>query len=148
MPTFACDIPPAEIIDPLKIDNIVSSKNYRSGEWWSEAKHKLFNEPEVKKFFVPIDCSYWNLHLITVVEAGTVIPEHSHTEPVLRYILDGSLELNGIEYKAGDWIIVPANFAYQIQTIDGYKILSQYFDKCEECSWATLSKMPLSKIVS
>ena len=148
MPKFECDLPADEIIDPLKINEIVSSKSYRGGNWWKAAKHKLFNEPEVKKIYIPLDGSYWDLDLITIVDAGTIIPRHSHTEPVLRYVLDGSFELNGVEYEEGDWIIVPANYNYQIQTREGYKVLSRYHADCKTCSWRMLSKMPLQKIQS
>ncbi len=56
------------------------------------------------------------------------------------------MELNGELLEAGDWVIVPANFKYGIQTRDGYKILSAYHDNCAECKWESLSKLPLGKI--
>lgn len=146
MPQFECDLESNLIIDPTKLTSIVSSKNYLNGDWMSRCKHKLFNEPEVEKWFIPVDCSYWNIDIITNVDPLTIIPEHEHDEPVLRYVLSGSFVLNGVEYSEGDWVIVPANVRYSIQTRPGYKILSRYFDECKECSWAKLSKMPTGKL--
>lgn len=148
MPIFECDIPNEKIIDPLTITGIVSSQSFYSDIPLKDTKHKLFNEPEVKKYFIPVDCSYWDLDVITYVEAGTIIPKHAHDEPVLRYVLEGQLELNGVLYEVGDWIIVPKGFPYQIQTKTGYKILSRYSANCAECTWKSLSKMPLEKMKS
>ncbi|RZJ23724.1 MAG: hypothetical protein EON51_02270 [Acinetobacter sp.] len=135
-----------KVIDPLTIEDIVSSKSFLDGNWMEQTKHLLFKEKEVQKFFIPIDNTYWNIDIITFVEKGTVIPEHSHDEPVLRYVLQGSLELNGEIYKEGDWVLVPANKQYQILTREGYKILSKYHAQCAECQWSKLSKLPLGKI--
>ena len=145
---FDFDLDPSLVIDPLTITEIVSSKSFLNGQWLAQVKHKLFNEPEVKKWFVPVDCSYWNIQLITIVEPLTIIPEHVHTEPVLRRIVDGSFEMNGVLYSEGDWVIVPANLPYSIQTREGYKIISAYHAQCQECQWAALSKMPLGKLDS
>ena len=146
MPEFSCDLSKDEIIDPTVIDHIVSSKDYSGEEWLEKTKHKLFKEPQLKKYFIPVDFSYWNLELVTIVDPGTGIPKHTHTEPVYRYIMDGSFELNGEEFQAGEWIIVPANFAYNIKTKTGYKIISRYHEKCEECTWKRLASLPLEKL--
>ena len=146
MPNFEFDLDPAMVINPLEIKEIVSSKNFLDGKWKEFTKHKLFNEPEVQKFYVPIDGTYWNLDVITHVDQGTVIPEHSHSEPVLRYVLKGSFELNGEEYEEGDWCLVPANLKYKIITRAGYTILSRYSEDCMECNWKALSKLPLDKL--
>jgi hypothetical protein len=143
---FEFDMDPRLVINPLVLTEIVSSRTFLGGQWLAQTKHKLFNEPEVKKWFLPVDCSYWNLQVFTSVEARTVIPEHQHDEPVLRHILSGSMELNDEHLEAGDWVIVPANFRYRIQTRDGYSILSAYHDNCAECKWNSLSKMPLGKL--
>jgi len=124
----------------------VSSQNFHEGDWFSKTKHKLFNEAELKKHFIPVDFSYWNLMVVTAVDPRTVIPEHSHTEAVFRYITRGSMELNGVHYSAGDWLIVPANFTYSIRTREGYTALAQYHENCVECTWEALSKMPLEKM--
>jgi hypothetical protein len=145
VPNFQFDLDPSQIVNPLTITEIVSNKSM-AANLRQLTKHKLFREPEVQKFFIPVDCSYWDLQLITEVAPGTIIPEHEHDEPVLRHILEGSMELNGVEYAKGDWIVVPANFRYSIQTRPGYKVLSGYHANCAECSWATLSKMPLGHI--
>jgi hypothetical protein len=146
MPKFECDIDSSLIINPLTLTDIVSSKNFLGGDWWRKVKHRLFNEPEVKKWFIPVDCSYWNIDVITIVEPLTVIPEHEHDEPVMRYVLEGTLELNGVTYGVGDWVIVPTNFRYKIQTRDGYKILSKYHESCRDCTWESLSKLPTGKL--
>ncbi|MBU3005745.1 cupin domain-containing protein [Paraglaciecola arctica] len=146
MPKFECDFPDDEIIDPTKIKDIVCCKSYRGGNWKGEGKHKLFNEPEIRKYFIPVNSTYWNLDIITEVDPGTIIPKHKHDEPVLRYVMDGEMELNGVTYVPGDWVIVPANVPYQIQTRLGYRILSRYSENCKECNWKTISKMPLDKM--
>ena len=146
MPKFAFDMDPSLIIDPPLLTEIVSSKSFLGGNWKESCRHNLFKEPEVKKWFIPVDCSYWNIDIITIVDALTIVPWHEHTEPVLRYILEGSLELNGVTYETGDWVIVPANFSYTIQTKSGYRILSRYHEECAECTWEKLSKMGTTKM--
>ena len=146
MPKFAFSLDPALVIDPPLMTEIVSSKSFMGGNWKDQCRHREFNEPEVKKWFIPIDCSYWNIQIVTIVDPLTIIPPHQHTEPVLRHVLQGSFELNGVEYSEGDWVVVPANFVYSIQTRSGYRILSAYHDQCEECTWTKLSKMPTSKL--
>ena len=146
MPSFQFNLEPTKIINPETQKEIVSNKSLFHDISLEKTKHKLFNEQEVRKYFVPIDCSYWDLDLITYVEPRTIIPEHSHSEPVLRYVLEGSLELNGETYEVGDWVLVPANIKYRIQTKSGYKILSRYHADCKACTWSTLSKMPLEKM--
>lgn len=141
---FALD--PSQVIDPLAITDIVSSKSFLGGQWLDKTKHLLFNEPEVQKWFLPVDFSYWKIQIISVIEPLTIIPEHEHDEPVFRFILEGSLELNGVFYERYDWIIVPANFRYAIQTREGYKIISAYHINCAECKWAKLAKMPTGKL--
>lgn len=146
MPTFAFELDPSLVIDPPMLTEIVSSKSFLNGKWKELSRHKLFNEPEVKKWFIPVDCSYWSIDIVTIVDPLTVIPNHQHTEPVMRYVLDGSFELNGVEYSRDDWVIVPAHFSYSIQTRSGYRILSKYHDECEECQWGALSKMGTAKL--
>lgn len=146
MPKFEFNLDPSQIINPLTLKEIVSNKSFLGGKWLEQTKHNLFKEPEIKKWFIPVDCSYWNIDVITIVEPLTGIPEHVHDEPVMRYVLSGSFELNGEIYQEGDWVIVPAGQRYQIQTREGYKILSRYHDQCKECTWLTLSKLPLTKL--
>ena len=148
MPTFEFDLDPATVINPLTQKEIVSSKSFLGGNWMDRTKHNLFKEPEVKKWFIPIDGTHWNIDIITIVEPLTVIPEHVHDEPVLRYVLDGSFELNGELYSTGDWVLVPAGVRYAIQTRTGYKILSRYSENCAECTWTALSKLPVGKLDS
>lgn len=148
MPEFNFDLDQSLVIDPAKLTEVVSSRSFLEGAWLEKTKHKLFNEPELKKYFLPIDFSYWNLTLISIIDPLTMIPRHAHTEPVFRYVLEGSFLLNGQEYDRDDWLIVPENFAYEIETREGYRVLSKYHDQCQECQWASLSKMPLGKLPS
>ncbi|GLI23473.1 hypothetical protein XFLAVUS301_31470 [Xanthobacter flavus] len=145
-PIFACDLEYIDIIKPDEITEIVSSKSFLDGKWLSKTKHKLFNEPELRKYFIPIDFSCYSLQLISIIEPGTIIPEHSHTETVYRYVLDGSFELNGLKFERDDWILVPKDYKYSIITETGYRVLSAYHAECQECQWHTLSKLPLGRI--
>ncbi|TLX12263.1 cupin domain-containing protein [Rhizobium sp. MHM7A] len=143
---FAFEMDRSLVIDPTKITEIVSSQDFLGGDWLKKTKHKLFNEPQLKKYFIPVDFRYYGLELISIIDPGTIIPRHAHTEPVYRYVLDGSFKLNGREFERDDWLIVPANYEYEIETRSGYRVLSKYHEQCEECTWSKLSKMPLGKL--
>jgi hypothetical protein len=140
------ELSPTDFIDPLKIQKIVSSRDFLDGNWKKATKLQHFKEEEIQKFAIPIDCTFFNFHVLTVVAPLTIIPRHAHKEPTLRYILKGSLELNGAAYSEGDWILVPRGFPYEIRTKSGYTALIPYSTNCEECSWKALSKMPLGKM--
>jgi hypothetical protein len=69
--------------------------------------------------------------VITKVSPGTFVARHAHEEGIVRYITEGSLVLNGVDYPAGDWILVPEGVSYEIQTVDRYSAISGYLEACK-----------------
>jgi mannose-6-phosphate isomerase-like protein (cupin superfamily) len=55
------------------------------------------------------------LCFISTLDPGTVVPEHSHTQAVLRVVIDGELIFGRKTLKAGDWMFVPARTTYSIR---------------------------------
>jgi hypothetical protein len=54
---------------------------------------------------------------VTVAEPGSVSPRHSHDEgPGIRFIASGSINHEGRELTAGDWMYVPAGAPYSFTT--------------------------------
>lgn len=146
MLVFECDVTESEIIDPDKITDIVSSRSYLGGNSIERLKHRLFNEPELRKYFIPVDFRAYGLGLISYISPGTIIPEHDHDEAVFRLIIDGEMRLNGLPFSKGDWLIVPAHFKYTVETELGYTVFSKYHENCQDCQWGQLSKMPLGRM--
>ena len=70
------------------------------------------------------------MSIITTVEPGTVVDTHMHQEPVLRVVAEGDLTLNGIEHKAGDWVLVPGGTPYRVTTKNGYTVIASYGAAC------------------
>lgn len=141
--TFECDLDSSDIINPDDVTEVVSSRTYLGGALRARTKHRLFNEPQLKKYFIPVDFRAYGLMLYSFIDPDTFIPEHDHDEAVFRYILDGELELNDMPFSKGDWLIVPKFYKYSIKTITGYSVLSGYHANCAECQWKSLSKLPL-----
>lgn len=73
-----------------------------------------------------------NIFFEVTVPPGTTVPEHSHDEAIWRYLIEGSLVLNGEhEIKAGMWFVVNKDVPYEIVTKEGYKALSAYTSNCQ-----------------
>lgn len=49
---------------------------------------------------------------ITSATAGAVLPEHSHKRDLFRMVIAGSMLVNGVELKPGDWMYVPKGVPY------------------------------------
>ncbi len=49
---------------------------------------------------------------ITAALPGAVVPEHSHKRDLFRMVISGSMIVNGIELKPGDWMYVPKGVPY------------------------------------
>jgi hypothetical protein len=65
------------------------------------------------------------------VPPGKRVPLHSHEEDVFRYIVKGSLVLNGsTQINEGMWFVVKANTPYEAYTEGGYKALFRYTYRC------------------
>ena len=116
-------------IDPMAISDIVSSKTYNGGKW--AANTTLGNTPKgVTKIILPIDMHFFRINVITTAEPETKVRTHSHDEPTFRYIISGSLTVNGVQYSPGEWMVIPENFQYDIETSTGYKTIMGYGEAC------------------
>lgn len=129
--TLTSDLKFQDFIDPFAIDEILDNRSFISGLWQDKAKLKNF-QSSIEKIVFPIDISKYNFMVLTDVLPDTHIKKHSHKDdPIFRYVLDGEFSLNGVDYKKGDWVIVPINFPYEIITEKGYKAMCIYCMSCE-----------------
>lgn len=113
-----------------KVDKeIISSRTFREGNWKKVCV--LRNSFKgVTKHVIPVDFREFCMLVVTEVEPGAKIPNHTHKEGIVRYITKGSLKLNGTAYKAGDWIMVPEGMSYEIETEEGYASVAGYLAAC------------------
>ena len=72
----------------------------------------------------------FRLRSVTTVSPGVKVVPHSHDEPVFRYFLKGSVVLNGVRYEAGDWLLIPKDVVYELETEEGYTALVDYGVQC------------------
>jgi hypothetical protein len=73
----------------------------------------------------------YNMFYVVKVPAKKHVHAHSHDEDVFRFIVKGSLVINGnIEVKEGMWFVVRANTAYEIETETGYTTFAGYGHVC------------------
>lgn len=49
---------------------------------------------------------------ITVAEPGAVVPSHTHKRDLFRVVISGSIILDNVELKSGDWMFVPSGAKY------------------------------------
>ena len=49
---------------------------------------------------------------ITSASPGAIVPEHSHKRDLFRMVISGSIIVNGVELKPGDWMYVPKGVRY------------------------------------
>jgi len=119
-----------QFVNPAKPNDVVSNKNFVLGDWNEIAKLET-TFPGVTKKVIPIDFRDFPMLVYTTVEPGIEVPRHTHAEGIARFIISGSLKLNGVSYAAGDWILVPEGKSYEIQTEDGYSALVAYLQACE-----------------
>jgi hypothetical protein len=69
----------------------------------------------VEQWQIPIVLRGDVLCFVGSMKPNTIVPEHSHTHPVFRLVIDGELKFGRKILKAGDWMYVPAGVAYSIQ---------------------------------
>lgn len=127
------DMPYDDFVDPYKITEIVDSRTFMGGAWRSLTTLQDFTNG-IDKFVLPIKLEQYRIFVVTRVVAGRIIKSHSHDdEPMFRYLVAGSFDLNGIKYNTGEWVIVPIGLNYEIYTEDGYTSIAPYGMSCE-CS--------------
>lgn len=129
--SMQCDLQFSDFVDPYAIKDVVSSKTFAKGQWRSLTALKNFGDG-VQKSVIPVDISQFKILVHSQVVAGNLIKIHKHDdEPQIRYVVSGSLKLNGETYFAGDWIIVPRGYEYEIYTDTGYITLAGYGQQCQ-----------------
>jgi hypothetical protein len=119
-------LPYEQFVDPLSITEILSSREFMDGEWRKEAqiKHRFDG---VSRFVLPFKGHDPAITVIVNVDPKTKVPLHVHKgDAVCRYILDGSFTLNGTRYETGEWVIVPKDKPYEIETEEGYQAVVTY----------------------
>lgn len=52
---------------------------------------------------------------ITSANPGANIGEHTHPDEGVRFIISGSIEYDGIELNAGDWMFIPKDKSYSFK---------------------------------
>jgi hypothetical protein len=72
-----------------------------------------------------------SMSYFVTVPPGTHVSTHSHEEDIFRFVVKGSLLLNGsISIDEGTWFVVRANTPYKIDTEIGYKTIVIYNHIC------------------
>jgi hypothetical protein len=108
-------------IDPFNLNEIVDKDNF--------SKHfsVVLDICDPKDAFngvtedpIPVDFSGLPDGRFISVMAGASIPKHLDKVPVFRLILAGEAIVNDKFYKAGDWMVIPHNYSYEIKTSKGY----------------------------
>ncbi len=117
----------SRMYDPTKVTEIISSKSITN---WAKLQPLTVIPNRIDKSLIPIDFRMFRLMSITTVSAGVKVVPHSHNEPVFRFFLKGSVELNGVRYEAGDWMLIPKDIEYELHTEEGYTALVDYGGKC------------------
>ncbi len=126
-----CEMSPEHFLEPEDIKQIVSSKDFKSGDW--EKQTTLTGFPNgVNKVVLPIKYSGYDMTVVTTVESETRVPKHSHDETVFRYIIKGSLQINELYFSEGDWFLVPEGLPYEIYTKEGYTAITGYSEACDD----------------
>jgi len=117
----------SRMYDPAKVTELISSKTINN---WAKIHPLTVIPNRIDKSLIPIDFKRFRLMSVTTVSAGVTVVPHSHNEPVFRFILSGSLVLNGVRYETGDWMLIPKDMVYELNTEEGYTALVDYGGKC------------------
>ena len=128
-PALASDLQLTDFIDPESSKEIISSKTFPRGDWNQICRLKN-TPPEINKRVIPVDARSYRILVVTTVAPNTRVPNHSHDEGVVRFITQGSLTLNDVDYHAGDWVFTPEGSSYEIYTSEGYTAVAGYGTYC------------------
>jgi hypothetical protein len=109
---------------------IVDSHAFRGGDWRKLTQQTSFADP-VGKFIIPVNISGVRFLVLTEVKASASVASHEHAEAILRFVVSGEFELNGVTYGPGDWVYVPAGVACNIRSESGYTTLAGYGLPCD-----------------
>ncbi len=112
--------------DPETITSIISSHD----QGWDAVFGVQQFPQHMERKVIPVNKGFYKQSVLVSVEPNTKVAKHSHHEPTFRLIIEGSAIINGVEYKAGDWMVVPKDFPYDMETRIGYRALVEYGAKC------------------
>lgn len=78
---------------------------------------KVDNVPEgITKWQLPVHMESATQMFVSIAEPNTKVPLHAHRDgDSLRFIVSGSINFNGQELTAGDWMYVPAGHKYSFE---------------------------------
>ena len=110
-------------VNPTQITEIVNNRNVQSMLNTEIETSQTLDAQGLSIDILPIDISELKQIRHIKVEPNSSIPEHAHEGPVVRFITKGSAMVNGIAYEEGDWMIIPAETKYKIETSTGYEAL-------------------------
>jgi quercetin dioxygenase-like cupin family protein len=68
--------------------------------------------PGILSWQLPIELDERTFLFMTVAQPGAVVPSHSHKRDLFRIVISGSIILDNVELKAGDWMFVPKGTEY------------------------------------
>ena len=72
-----------------------------------------------------------SMSYMVTVPPSTHVSTHSHEEDIFRFVVKGSLLLNGsIDIQEGTWFVIRAHTPYKIDTESGYKTIVLYNHIC------------------
>jgi hypothetical protein len=79
VPSLETELQFNDFLNPESCTEIVSNKTFPLGDWNLICKFKD-TVPEINKRVIPIDARPYCMLVVTTVEPGTHVPEHSHDE--------------------------------------------------------------------
>ena len=126
-----------KVINPLFTKKIIDTHNFNDSMQDLDDVHmsSLGGFDNVHEVIIPVDFSMFREIRIVKVEPNAQIESHIHTSPIFRIILKGRMTLNGVEYREGDWMVIPGGFEYEIEAGNiGYEAL------CACYSWDNETK--------
>ncbi|MED4714222.1 MULTISPECIES: hypothetical protein [Bacillus] len=78
---------------------------------------------------------------ITSADPGASVGEHTHPDDGVRFIIAGSIEYDGIELNAGDWMFIPKEKSYSFKTGPVGALMCYCY--CCSCAGRALSPNPV-----
>ena len=112
-----------KVIDPTQITEIINKENFQPMLNSEIETSETLSTRGLAIDILPIDISDLKQIRYIKVEPNSSIPEHAHLGPVLRIITKGSAVVNGTTYKERDWMIIPPEKKYHIESSTGYEAL-------------------------